>query len=376
MLATKPTVHWLYPQTGSHTVIVLIHGAGQSSSEFAPLAALLGRHGPAVAAFDLLGHGNRPSEPALTASSLLADAVEHVYASVRESGALNVILVGHSMGACVAVHAAAFMHAEAISGGLASGSEATDSVASPIQVVAVVAMELVPTQAQSALDRLAHSPHLRPAGFLSMEEACLWAERSGMIKDTDLAASLVLPGMLRLSTACSGSDGSKPTGAGTSREVDSIATATDAAPAAGATCDGAGSADASPKFVWKVDLATTSKGCWEEILMGHTERFLALRLPKLLMLSVTHNTDEALLTAQMQGKFAVRTVPFASHLLHADAPRPCSQAIIEFLARCGVIELRAARGSAFAAACTGTAAAVTGALRMDLTKHSDRRTSE
>jgi pimeloyl-ACP methyl ester carboxylesterase len=309
-------IEWLHREEGADSLIVLIHGAGQSSAEFSPLGLILGRHIPFVAAIELLGHGNRPRKPDLSSLDLIDDARRLVMEARRDCAAKKIILTGHSMGACIATTIAAEMLADD-----------TPSVASAVKVVAVITMELVASQARASLARLADNPRLRPSGFASMDEACEWAIRSGMIKSPSTAVDLVLPGMLEAK--------STPVTAGS---------------AAASSAEAGAQADtpAASKLEWKVDLAATASSCWDKLLEGHTERFLSLSVPKLLLLSVTHNTDATLLTAQMQGKFAVRTIPFTSHLLHAEAPRPCCQAIVEFLARSAILDPRAARGSAFA----------------------------
>ncbi len=83
--------------------LILLHGSGMDHSIFALQARALAHHGRNVLALDLPGHG-RSEGPALQSIESLADWVLRAAESVR---AARFRLAGHSMGALVALDAAA-----------------------------------------------------------------------------------------------------------------------------------------------------------------------------------------------------------------------------------------------------------------------------
>lgn len=83
--------------------IVFIHGAGMDHTVWALQTRWFAWHGRAVLAVDAPGHG-RSEGPALDSIEALA---EWVFALLDAAGAKNAALVGHSMGALIALEAAA-----------------------------------------------------------------------------------------------------------------------------------------------------------------------------------------------------------------------------------------------------------------------------
>jgi pimeloyl-ACP methyl ester carboxylesterase len=85
------------PEVPAHAValtFVLVHGLGVSSRYFEPLAAELARRGR-VFVVDLPGYGSAPNPKR---DVTLADHAGALAAFLRESGLVNPVLVGHSMG--------------------------------------------------------------------------------------------------------------------------------------------------------------------------------------------------------------------------------------------------------------------------------------
>ncbi|CAO3405930.1 alpha/beta fold hydrolase [Azospirillum largimobile] len=83
--------------------IVLIHGAGMDHSVWSLQSRYLAHHGRSVLAVDLPGHGRSGGEP-LGSIAAMAD---WVIALLDAAGLERAALVGHSMGALVALDAAA-----------------------------------------------------------------------------------------------------------------------------------------------------------------------------------------------------------------------------------------------------------------------------
>lgn len=84
-------------------VVVLLHGAGMDHTVFALQARALAHHGRSVLALDLPGHG-RSAGPALDSIEALAD---WVLRAAGACGAERWRIAGHSMGALIALEAAA-----------------------------------------------------------------------------------------------------------------------------------------------------------------------------------------------------------------------------------------------------------------------------
>lgn len=99
----------LYASTGgkqfdpAQPTIVFIHGAGMDHTVWALQTRWFAHHGRNVLAFDLPGHG-RSVGPALRDIASMADCI---LAALDTLGARRAALVGHSMGALVALAAAA-----------------------------------------------------------------------------------------------------------------------------------------------------------------------------------------------------------------------------------------------------------------------------
>ncbi len=89
--------------------IVFLHGAGMDHTVWALQTRWFAHHGRNVLALDLPGHG-RSAGPELRT---IEDMAALVAAAVAALGAERVALVGHSMGALVALEAAAALHSRA-----------------------------------------------------------------------------------------------------------------------------------------------------------------------------------------------------------------------------------------------------------------------
>src|SRR6266404_7948241 len=100
--------HRLYASTGgkpfspAQPTVAFIHGAGMDHTVWALQTRWFAHHGRNVLALDLPGHG-RSAGPHLGSIAAMADCVLAALAAV---GAERASLVGHSMGALVALAAA------------------------------------------------------------------------------------------------------------------------------------------------------------------------------------------------------------------------------------------------------------------------------
>ncbi len=107
--------HPVYAHTGgrpfdpSKPVAVLLHGAGMDHTVWSLQTRYLAHHGRSVLAVDLPGHGRSGGAP-LDSIAALAD---WVVALLDAAGVAKATLIGHSMGALVALDAAA-RHADRV----------------------------------------------------------------------------------------------------------------------------------------------------------------------------------------------------------------------------------------------------------------------
>ncbi len=89
---------------------LLLHGAGSDRTVWALQARSLAQHGWNVAAPDLPGHGASGDADGISTIADYANwTVEFAAAAAEAAGSETVAVVGHSMGACIAVDAAALM---------------------------------------------------------------------------------------------------------------------------------------------------------------------------------------------------------------------------------------------------------------------------
>jgi len=105
----RTPTHALYASTGGKSfdpalpTIAFIHGAGMDHTVWALQTRWFAHHGRNVLALDLPGHG-RSAGPHLGSIAAMADCV---LAALAAAGAKRASLVGHSMGALIALAAAA-----------------------------------------------------------------------------------------------------------------------------------------------------------------------------------------------------------------------------------------------------------------------------
>ena len=88
-------------------LVLLFHGAGSDHTVWALQSRSLAQHGWNVAAPDLPGHGASEDLPGIqTIADYAAWTTDFAAAATARAGSNDLALVGHSMGACIAVDAA------------------------------------------------------------------------------------------------------------------------------------------------------------------------------------------------------------------------------------------------------------------------------
>ncbi|KAF2367965.1 Alpha/beta hydrolase fold-1 [Trinorchestia longiramus] len=172
-------------------LLVLLHGGGYSALTWSLVVEEICNEVPQcqVLAFDQRGHGSTKTvDPSnMAASSLARDVGRVLDAVMGPAMKVPVVLVGHSMGGAVAVHAEFEQHLS-------------------VQVAGLVVIDVVEGTAVAALSSMHSVLAARPASFASLQEAVLWSYRSGQTRNLD-AARVSMPGQVRNSnTGLCGAD--------------------------------------------------------------------------------------------------------------------------------------------------------------------------
>jgi len=86
------------------------------------------------------------------------------------------------------------------------------------------------------------------------------------------------------------------------------------------------------EWLWRTDLKK-SEVYWEEWYAGLSNKFLACKGRKVLLLAGTDRLDTALTIGQMQGKFRLVVLPDCRHCLQEDDPKYTAQVLMEMTKR-------------------------------------------
>ncbi|CAE7157511.1 unnamed protein product [Rhizoctonia solani] len=268
------------------TVLVCHHGAGYSGLSFACFAQEVtnmseGELGMLI--LDARGHGKTtpldasdPNADVLDLSVLAADFVNLLSTLFpKPAEAPSLILLGHSMGGTAVVHACPSL--------LEKG----------FRISGVAVLDVVEGSAMEALPHMHKLLDSRPDGFASQEAAIEWHVATNTIRNLASARvsvpSLVIP--------------AQPS-----------------------------DTPAGHAWKWRTPLRNTSP-YWRSWFNGLSEKFLAARTARLLVLAGTDRLDKTLMIGQMQGKFQMVVVPGVGHMLHEDNPERLADIIVEFWKR-------------------------------------------
>lgn len=86
------------------------------------------------------------------------------------------------------------------------------------------------------------------------------------------------------------------------------------------------------RYTWRIDLAKTEK-FWTGWFEGLSQKFLDLRVPKLLLLASIDGLDRTLTVGQMQGKFQMQVLARCGHAVHEDRPHEVAEVIAAYMVR-------------------------------------------
>jgi pimeloyl-ACP methyl ester carboxylesterase len=150
-----PTSQGLYAYTGGRSfdparpTVVFIHGAEHDHSVWSLQSRYLAHHGCSVLAFDLPGH-MRSAGPALASVEAMAD---RLHDSIEASGARRVLVVGHSMGALIALELARRLGKHMLGAALVSAAfpmSVSDALLAATRDDASAAMDMINVWSHSA----------------------------------------------------------------------------------------------------------------------------------------------------------------------------------------------------------------------------------
>ena len=334
----------------SNPVILCVHGGGYSGLTWAPLTLALGQLGCecSVVAPDLRGHGRSETSDDLDLSiETLAADMQAIWLGVKRKmgrSKVSLVLLGHSMGAAVAIRAAK-----------------QPEIAADLSGIVVI--DVVEGTAIQSLNTMTSILRQRPSGFVSQEEAIEWALRSGTSRNRS-SACISIPGMLTKvsnmncpetnnalhsgkSTDSLTNQSSPVLKASSDKILETIpprVPRTKLGPILESSShifqtdqmeDAVGFEKIQSKeiqWVWRTPLML-SKQYWEGWFTGLSEAFLSIPCPKILILAGTDRLDTTLMVAQMQGKFQMLLLSKAGHAVHEDEPQEVASTIHLFIKR-------------------------------------------
>ncbi|CAH1778219.1 unnamed protein product [Owenia fusiformis] len=318
----------VYMRGSDGPVLLFLHGGGFCGLTWAVLTRSLTRLvNCQCVAIDLRGHGDTKTEDEedLSADRMAQDVGDVVHALYGDKSP-PIMLIGHSMGGAIAVHAAKDHRVPGLIG------------LGVIDVVEGTALEAL-TSMQSFLRG-------RPQAFDKLETAIEWCVRTGQIRNHE-SARISMAGQLKIRNH-------EHTAADEFAEELVSSPHTTASPTVGASAtiteedeEGGGksteetakntefkepSSAPTPKYVWRIDLSKTEK-YWEGWFRGLSQHFLSCDVPKLLMLAGVDRLDKDLTVGQMQGKFQMQVLPQCGHAVHEDAPDKVAEVLATFMIR-------------------------------------------
>lgn len=180
--------------------LVLLHGAGSSFRTFTVLCNWLRKQRLTIVGIDLRGHGNTvvQDETDLSLSTLHNDVVR-VLEELKHQKLVdfsgNVVLVGHSLGGCVANYIAARQQNTENKHDSEIIRRFDDSLLPlSIPIAAVVALDVVEAAALESFEKTKELLRKRPTRFDSTDEAIEWHLQKGILQ-LPASAQLSVPSL-------------------------------------------------------------------------------------------------------------------------------------------------------------------------------------
>ena len=259
----------IYWSGDSGPIILCLHGAGLSSSSFAPAAQLAKSIPVQIVSYDVRGHGQCPefeSDHEMSSINLISDGLSVLSFIRSRSPEASIVLLGHSMGGAIASKLAAEVQS---SGGHLSG---------------LIIVDIVEGRALSSLSHIESIINLKPKTFESVEKAIEWAYSSNTIRNLN-SARVSIP----LQTK-----------------------------------------SFNNSITWRTDLKRT-RDFWRDWFTGMNNAFLAFQGPKQLFIADGDRIDQQMMLAQTQGKFKRSVFYNVGHMVQEDDPEKFVDEIRKFV---------------------------------------------
>lgn len=305
-------------------IVVLLHGGGFSGLTWALFSQCLTELVECCCiAIDQRGHGSTKTENEsnLTADQLAKDIGDVIDAITKDAPSSPIILIGHSMGGAIAVHAAA---KQKIS-----------------NMVGLVVIDVVEGSALDSLHAMRGVLGNRPKSFESIEKANEWCTRTGYVRNLESARVSMIGQLAKQDDIDVNTLPQNKQDISTSHQINPIMEDDESAESSESSSSSSSATSRfqsysdklkKTRFVWRIDLTKTSQ-YWEGWFKGMSSMFLSVHSPKLLLLAGVDRLDAQMTTAQMQGKFQMQIVARSGHAVHEDAPDKVAKAVATFLIR-------------------------------------------
>lgn len=337
----------IYTKGFEGPILLCLHGGGYSGLTWALFAEEVSKLiNCRVIAIDLRGHGNTSTtNDADLSLEVLSDDVVQIASKLTETNPSPIVLLGHSMGGAVAVEAANHIDC----------------------VVGLCVIDIVEGTALDALSSMQSILRGRPSNFKSLPHAIQWCYKGGQTHNLE-AARVSMPGQIvSIKTGKLGADDCDNTDesvissdliketmhspldiAEVIEDEDDEAVHTEELD----NCIDCGKPPLSkspkidlfknsnvakvesggPQYKWRIDLSKTEK-FWTGWFKGLSQKFLDIRIPKLLLLANIHGLDTALTVGQMQGKFQLQVLAKSGHAIHEDQPHHVAEIVSGYLVK-------------------------------------------
>lgn len=324
-------------------VLFFLHGGGFSALSWSLVSSILsGLVTCRCAAVDLRGHGDSSTSnnQDLSAERLSSD-VGNIIKEMYGDEPPPIILVGHSMGGAIAVHAA-IRHLVP-------------------SLIGLIVIDVVEGTAMDALSSMQSFLKGRPSIFKSLEQGIEWCVRSGQVRnlesarvsmvgqlkrvDTEETATAELEHQIEASTHSGGTstiieEEEEESSAKDSKSKPVEEKVTSASPSDKAEFKApapVSSTEDGHHYTWRIDLGK-SEPFWRGWFEGLSNKFLSCEVPKMLLLAGVDRLDKDLTIGQMQGKFQMQVLPQCGHAVHEDSPERVAEVLATYLVRFKVAE--------------------------------------
>ncbi|XP_052719602.1 protein phosphatase methylesterase 1-like [Crassostrea angulata] len=324
-------------------VLFFLHGGGFSALSWSLVSSILsGLVTCRCAAVDLRGHGDSSTSnnQDLSAERLSSD-VGNIIKEMYGDDPPPIILVGHSMGGAIAVHAA-IRHLVP-------------------SLIGLIVIDVVEGTAMDALSSMQSFLKGRPSIFKSLEQGIEWCVRSGQVRnlesarvsmvgqlkrvDTEETATAELEHQIEASTHSGGTstiieeeEEESSTKDSESKPVEEKVTSASPSDKAEFKAPApVSSTEDGHHYTWRIDLGK-SEPFWRGWFEGLSNKFLSCEVPKMLLLAGVDRLDKDLTIGQMQGKFQMQVLPQCGHAVHEDSPERVAEVLATYLVRFKVAE--------------------------------------